>query len=141
MSLASIVMSVVLAAPPVSLTPVARMEHRQLQPGQRFEIATENYVMRGALVDPATGECLAAKSALGRPFGPPQRLWLLGATQGSQPGAGGLQLTLMHQVRVGMKMEVGRGDLGRENRTVSEPVQSILLLGSTSAGVAQTRVR
>jgi len=141
MSLATIALSVVLAAPPVSSLPVASMHHSQVQPGQRFEIATQNYVMRGEFLDPETGECIAAKSTLGRPFGQPQRLWLLGATQGAQPGTGGLQLTLMHQVRVGMKMEVGRGDLSRENRTVTGPVQSILLLGRPSAGVAQSVVR
>ncbi|MCE9553299.1 MAG: hypothetical protein K8T91_07965 [Planctomycetes bacterium] len=147
MSLATMVLSVVLAAPPVSSTPVASttpvmsMEHRGLQPGQRFEIVTKHHVMRGEFIDPDTGECVVAKSSRGRPFGPPQRLWLLGATQGRQSGAGGLQMTLMHQVRVGMKMELGRGDLSRENRTVTEPVQSILLLGKSSVGVAQTSVR
>lgn len=141
MSLATIVLSVVFAAPPISSMPVASMDHRQLQPGQRFEIATKNYVMRGEFVDPGTGECLAAKSAIGQPFGPAQRVWLLGATQGGQPGAGGLQLTLMHHVRVGMKMELGRGDLSRQNRTVTEPVQSILLLGRPFTEITQTVVR
>ena len=141
MSLATIVLSLVLAADPVSSMPVASMDHNQLQPGQRFEIATTNYVMRGEFVDPGTGECLAAKSAMGQPFGPPQRLWLLGATQGNQLGAAGLQLTLMHHVRVGMKMELGRGNLSQQNRTVTEPVQSILLLGRPSAAGTQTVVR
>lgn len=141
MSLTTLVLSVVLSAPPVSSTPVEKMEHHQLQPGQRFEIATQNHVMRGQLIDPSTGECVAAKSAMGQPFGPPQRLWLLGATQGRPPGSGGLQLTLMHQVRVGMKMELARGDLSRQNRTVSEPVQSILLLGRPTSEVARSVVR
>ncbi|MCE9544342.1 MAG: hypothetical protein K8T25_02300 [Planctomycetia bacterium] len=147
MSLATIVLSMVLAVPPAftesvaSPVSVTNIEHSQLQPGQRFEIATRSDIMRGEMVDPSTGECVAVKSTLGKPFGPPQRLWLLGATQGGQPDGGGLQLTLMHQVRVGMKMEVARGDLSRQNRTVTEPVQSILLLGRPAARVAQTVVR
>jgi len=112
-----------------------------MRPGQQFEIATTDQVIRGALIDPATGECLAATARAGNRFGAPRRLWLLGATQGTQPGAGGLQLTFMHQVRVGMKMEVGVGDLDRENRIVTQPVRSITLLASPTASVQQTALR
>lgn len=134
-----LVLTVALAAPPVSECPVVTLSHHLVRPGQRFEIATSDHVMRGKFVDPATGECLAATSDFGQQFGQPQHLWLLGATQGNQPGAGGLQLTFMHQIRVGMKMELGLGDLSREHRVVTQPVRSITLLGSPSS--QQTAVR
>jgi hypothetical protein len=125
-----IVLSLALAIPPVSDLPVASLSHYQVSPGQRFVIATSDQTLRGQFVDPASGECLVVASATGKSFGPLQRLWLLGATQGNQPGAGGLQLTFMHQVRVGMRMEMGLGDLSPENRVVTEPVRSITLLAS-----------
>lgn len=128
-----LVLSVAMAVPPVSDGPVVTLSHHWVRPGQRFEIATLDHVMRGEFVDPATGECLAATSAFGQQFGQPQRLWLLGATQGNQPGAGGLQLTFMHQIRVGMKMELGVGDLSREHRVVTQPVRSITLIGSPNS--------
>ncbi|MCE9557260.1 MAG: hypothetical protein K8T91_28260 [Planctomycetes bacterium] len=128
-----LVLSVAMAVPPVSEGPVVSLSHNLVRPGQRFEIATLDRVMRGEFVDPATGECLAATKSFGQQFGQPQRLWLLGATQGNQPGAGGLQLTFMHQIRVGMKMELGLGDLSREHRVVTQPVRSITLLGSPSS--------
>ena len=135
-----LVLTVALAAPPVSEGPVVTLSHHQVRPGQRFEIATNDHVLRGQFVDPATGECLAALSVTGQAFGPLQRLWLLGATQGNQPGAGGLQLTFMQQVRVGMKMELGLGDLSREHRVVTPPVTRITLLGG-APGSQQTALR
>jgi hypothetical protein len=135
-----LVISVALAAPPVLDGPVASLSYHQMRAGQRFEIATGDQMVRGEFVDPATGECLAARSS-GETFGPPQRLWLLGATQGHQPRAGGLQLILMHQVRVGMRMELGLGDLGPEHRVVTQPVTSIVLLRGPVASAQQTALR
>jgi len=140
-------LAVALAAPPMPhlpvaalpVVPVVTLSHHQVRPGQRFEIATSDHVWRGKFIDPATGECLAATAETGRHFGPYQRLWLLGATQGNQPGAGGLQLTFMHQVRVGMRMELGLGDLAREHRVVTQPVRSITLLNGP--GSQQTALR
>ena len=59
-----LVLTVALAAPPVSECPVVTLSHHLVRPGQRFEIATSDHVMRGKFVDPATGECLAATSDL-----------------------------------------------------------------------------
>jgi hypothetical protein len=42
-------------------------------------------------------------------------------------------------VRVGMRMELGWGDLSREQRVVSQPVTSILLLGGANS--RQTALR
>jgi hypothetical protein len=47
----------------------------------------------------------------------------------------------MHQLRVGMRMELGLGDLGRENRVVTQPVRSITLLASPSAALHHTALR
>ena len=64
-----LVLSVAMAVPPVSDGPVVTLSHHWVRPGQRFEIATLDHVMRGEFVDPATGECLAATSAFGQQFG------------------------------------------------------------------------
>lgn len=134
-----VVLSVALATPPMLEAPVISLSHHQVSPGQQFIIATSDQVLRGQFVDPASGECLVTASQAGKSFGPLQRLWLLGATQGNQPGAGGLQLTFMHEVRVGMRMELGLGDLSREHRVVTQPVRSITLLASPSS--QQTALR
>ena len=136
-----LVLAVALSLPPISQGPVSELCHNQLRAGQRFEIATSDRIVRGEFVDPKTGECVVATSTTGHSFGPSQRVWLLGSTQGDQVGAGGLQLVLMHQVRVGMKIELGLGDLSRENRVLTKPVRSITLLGGPVASVQQTALR
>jgi len=136
-----LVVSVALAVPPAAAGPVTTLTYGQMRPGQQFEIATANQVFRGEFIDPATGECRAAMARAGEPWGAPHRLWLLGATQGAHAGSGGLQLTFMHQVRVGMKMELGMGSLNPENRIVTEPVRSITLLASPTAHIQQTALR
>jgi hypothetical protein len=107
-------------------TEVPSLSHQQLAVGQRFEIATADRVYRGEIVDRATGECQMATSADGATFSSPRTMYLLGATAGPQPRQ---MLVLMHQVKVGLKMELGVDDLDARHRHVTSEVKSIKLGG------------
>jgi hypothetical protein len=103
---------------------VSSMTHRQLAVGQQFEIATDNQVFRGHLLDRATGECQLAVSDDGASFSPARTMYLLGATAGPQDRQ---MLVLMHVVKVGMKMELGVNGLEQKNRLVTGEVKAIKL--------------
>ena len=105
-------------------TEVASLSHDQLTAGQKFEIQTADRVYRGQLVDRATGQCQMATSADGASFTPPRTVYLLGATAGPQARQ---MMVLMHQVKVGMKMELGLDDLDAKNRHITSDVKSIKL--------------
>ncbi len=62
------------------------LAHQQMDIGQRFEIRTRDRLYQGQLVDRLTGETLLATSRDGHEFGPPQKVFLLGATPGRQAG-------------------------------------------------------
>lgn len=104
---------------------VASLDHSRLQAGQKFEIQTADSLLRGQLVDRATGECQLATSVDGTHFATPQTTYLLGATAGRQSGQ---TLVLMHQVRVGLKLELGRGDLDESHRELTSEVKAIRLI-------------
>ncbi len=59
-------------------------------------------------------------------FAPPGSLYLLGATAGRQARQ---MLVLMHEVKVGMRMELGVGDLAEKNREITGEVKAIKLGG------------
>jgi hypothetical protein len=103
---------------------VASLSHHQLAAGQTFEIATIDRVYRGHLVDRATGECQMTSSADGTTFTPPRTVYLLGATAGPQARQ---TLVLMHEVKVGLRMELGLGDLDAKNRYITGEVRAIKL--------------
>ena len=105
-------------------TEVASLSHSQLAVGQKFEIQTADHVYRGQLVDRSTGECRLATSAGGEDFDPPRTVYLLGATAGRQARQ---MLVLMHEVKVGLKMELGVGDLEPKNRQITGEVKAIKL--------------
>ena len=107
-------------------TEVASLSHHQLAVGQKFEIQTVDRVYRGELVDRATGQCRLATSADGASFTAPRSVYLLGATAGSQDRQ---MLVLMHDVKVGLKMELGIGDLDAKNRHITSEVKAIKLGG------------
>jgi hypothetical protein len=104
---------------------VASLDHSRLAAGQRFEIQTADCLFRGELVDRTTGQCQLAASSDGTNFTPPRRVYLLGATAGPQDRQ---MLVLMHQVRVGLRMELGREDLDQQHREVTSEVKAIRLL-------------
>jgi hypothetical protein len=109
-------------------TEVFSLSHRQLTAGQEFRIETANRVYRGHLVDPETGECQMATSAgaAGTEFAKPRTVYLLGATAGPQPRQ---MFVLMHEVKVGLRMELGIGDLDANHRRITSQVLSIKLGG------------
>jgi hypothetical protein len=105
---------------------VASLAHGQLAVGQKFEIQTADHVVyRGQLVDRSTGECQLATSADGANFDSPRTVYVLGATAGRQARQ---MLVLMHEVKVGLKMELGVGDLEPRNRQITGEVQAIKLV-------------
>jgi hypothetical protein len=104
---------------------VKRLVVSDLSPGSHFELVTTDHVYRGQCVDPTTGETRLAASSDGVQFGNPHTVFLLGATQGPQTEAGGLMLVKMNQVQTGMRLELGVGSLGQENRRITEKVNSI----------------
>ena len=104
---------------------VALLDHSRLAAGQKFEIQTADRVFRGQIVDRATGECQLAVSSDGASFAPARTAFLLGATAGPQ---GRQMLVVMHQVRVGLKMELGLGDLDAKHREITSEVKAIRLL-------------
>lgn len=103
---------------------VNTLSHHQLARGQTFQIETADRVYRGQLVDRQTGECQVATSDDGTTYSKPRTMYLLGATQGPQ---GPQMLVLMHEVKVGMKMELGVGDLEAKHREVTSEVREIRL--------------
>ena len=107
-------------------TEVFSMSHSQLTAGQTFEIATADRVFRGHVVDPKTGRCEVATSVDGAAFSEPRTVYLLGATAGPQPQQ---MLVLMHEVKVGLRMELGIGDLDAKHRQITSEVKSIKLGG------------
>jgi hypothetical protein len=106
-------------------TEVTAFSHSQLAVGQKFEIQTADRAYRGQMVDRATGECQLAVSTDGTNFSPPRTTFLLGATAGRQARQ---MLVLMREVKVGMKMELGLGDLEPKNREVTSEVKAIKLV-------------
>ena len=98
--------------------------HSQMAVGQKFEIQTADCVYRGELVDRASGQCQLASSVDGTNFTPPRTVFLLGATAGRHARQ---MLVLMHEVKVGMKMELGLGDLDEKHRQITSEVKAIKL--------------
>jgi hypothetical protein len=99
--------------------------HSQLDPGQKFEIQTADRIYRGQLLDRATGQCQLASSADGATFDAPRTVYLLGATTGRQDRQ---MFVLMHEVKVGLKMELGLGDLDSRHRQLTDEVTAIRLV-------------
>jgi hypothetical protein len=106
-------------------TQVSSIAHRHLPVGQSFEIETTDQVFRGQLVDRSTGECQMIVSDDGKQFSPSRTVFLLGATAGPQ---GPQMLVRMHEVQVGLKMELGVDDLEQRNRLITSEVTQIKLL-------------
>ena len=65
-----------------------------------------------------------ATSTDGQRFGQPTTVYLLGATAGRQHQQ---TMVLMQQVKVGLKMELGMGDLEEKNREITSEVTAIRL--------------
>ena len=103
-------------------TEVSSLSHTRLAVGQKFEIRTADRAYRGWVVDRSTGECQIAFSNDGETFSPPRPVFLLGATTGRE---GKQMLVLMHEVKVGMKMELGLGDLDQKHREITSEVKAI----------------
>lgn len=104
---------------------VDSFSHRQVPLGQAFQIQTADRTFRGKLVDRNTGECQLAMSLDNGDFSPARTVFLLGATAGPQDRQ---TLVMMHEVRVGLKMELGLGDLEARHRLVTGEVTGIKLL-------------
>jgi hypothetical protein len=109
----------------VAADDVDRFRLKDLNAGSRFEIATADRVFRAELLDPKTGETRMTASWDGMNFTEPRTVFLLGATQGRQPDAGGLMLVKMHEVRSGMGLELGVGSMEEKDRIVTGPVHAI----------------
>jgi len=105
-------------------TEVSSMTHSQLAVGQEFKIETTDHVYRGKLLDRATGQCQMSVSRDGGSFSPMRTVYLLGATRGPQDRQ---TFVLMHEVKVGMKMELAMDNLKQKNRLITSEVTSIKL--------------
>jgi len=106
-------------------TQVSSITHDRMPVGQAFQIETDDHVYRGQLLDRHTGECQMTMSRDGATFSPTRTVYLLGATSGLQERQ---MLVVMHQVKVGLKMELGIDDLEQKNRVVTGEVKAIKLL-------------
>lgn len=105
-------------------TEVSSLPHTRMAVGQKFEIRTADRAYRGWVVDRTTGECQIAISNDGETFSPPRAIFLLGATAGREANQ---MLVLMHEIKVGMKMELGVGDLEQKHREITSEVKAIKL--------------
>jgi hypothetical protein len=105
-------------------TEVSSFAHGKMAVGQKFEIETTDHVYRGELLDRATGQCRMAVSSDRATFAPARTVYLLGATAGPQDRQ---LLVLMHEVKVGMKMELAMDDLQQKNRLITGEVKAIKL--------------
>ena len=103
---------------------VRSFAHYQLEPGQQFEIQTQDRLYRGRLINRVTGETRMAVSRDGQTFEPERSVYLLGSTPGRQNG---YLVVLMHEVKVGLVLELGVDDLDESHRLVTAPVTSIRL--------------
>ena len=124
MGLSAWVLFALSAAAVAGETDVRTLSRHDLAPGQTFRIETADRVYRGHLVDRETGECQLSTSAEGAAYTQPRTVYLLGATAGPQ---GSQTLVLMREVKVGLKMELGVGDLDAENREITSVVRAIKL--------------
>ena len=104
---------------------VSSITHDKLAVGQPFEIATDDHVFRGQLIDRSTGACQMTMSSDGATFSPARTVYLLGATAGPQERQ---TLVIMHEVKVGLKMELGIDDLAQKNRLITGEVKAIKLM-------------
>jgi len=111
-----------LAAAPQS--EVSHWTQSQMAAGQGFQIETADHVYRGKLLDRNTGACQMTVSEDGADFAPARTVYLLGATAGRQ---GRQMLVLMHEVKVGMRMELSMDDLRQKNRLITSEVKAIKL--------------
>ena len=100
-------------------------QRRGRNPSARNVVGTENGAALARHVDRSTGECQLATSADGANFDSPRTVYVLGATAGRQARQ---MLVLMHEVKVGLKMELGVGDLEPRNRQITGEVQAIKLV-------------
>ena len=105
-------------------TEVSSFAHGNMAVGQKFRIETTDHVYRGELLDRKTGECRMAVSSDGATFAPERTVYLLGATLGPQDRQ---TLVLMHEVKVGMRMELATDDLRQRNRLITGEVKTIKL--------------
>ena len=92
--------------------------------GQKFEIETADQIYRGQLLDRASGQCLVTTSSDGTRFSVPRKVYLLGATAGQQADQ---TLVLMHEIKVGLRMELGIDDLDQKHRQITSEVKAIRL--------------
>jgi hypothetical protein len=104
---------------------VKRLDLSQLPPGSRFEIATNDRIYHGEMVDATTGEARLAASLDGKQFTEPRTVFLLGATQGRSTEAGGLMLVKMNTLQTGLCVELGLGSLDERDRQLTQPVRAI----------------
>jgi hypothetical protein len=104
---------------------VKRLDLSTMAPGSRFEIATNDRIYRGEIVDASTGEAQLAASLDGKQFTEPRTVFLLGATQGRSAEAGGLMLVKMNTLQTGLCVELGLGSLDERDRQLTQPVRTI----------------
>ncbi len=104
---------------------VKRLTVGELSAGTRLEFSTADRVYRAEIADPATGQARLTASTDGVKFSEPLTVYLLGATQGRSPQAGGLMFVKMNQLQTGMCVEVGVGSLAEDARFLTEPIQRI----------------
>lgn len=120
-----------LIATPLAADEVTSFRLGELKAGARFEIKTENRLYRGEVVEKSTGECrIAASVDDATTFSPIRVVYLLGATPGPQAG---FTVVRMHEVKTGMKLELGMGNLEKVNRYLTSTVKSIALLEPAAA--------
>lgn len=110
------------AAPDAQVTSII---HEKLPVGQAFQIETDEHVYRGQLIDRNTGECQMTILDRGKSSAPSRTVYLLGATVGMRDRQ---MLVLMHEVKVGLRMELGLDDLEQKNRVITGEVKAITLL-------------
>jgi len=99
-----------------------------LKRGQQIEVQTDKRYFRFRVVDPTTGQMIGSMSEDGQEFGEAATVYLLGATRGRQQGDGGITLMRMHELKVGMSMELGVFDLKQKNRWITAPVRRFAVL-------------
>ena len=88
----------------------------------RLEIRTAKYILRLDIVDPAAGEAVASLSSDGVHFGPADRVFVLGATNGRHPE--GLMVVRMGRLEVGKGIELAVHTMDAKDRRITAPVEA-----------------
>ena len=108
----------------------------ELAAGDVIEITTDTGRYRFEVVDATTGETRGQAAYGSDPYSPAHRVFVLGSTHGRDAKSAGMMLVQMHQIRVGMRLELGVRSKNQGDRHLTAPIKSIRVAPAAQDQVA-----